>query len=71
LQQQVGARWCPAHLLFFHKPFTDHLVDGRFGKPGGDGFSLPVALTTVGDKGSIIGEVSLKGPNRFDWSSTV
>jgi hypothetical protein len=53
LQQKVGAALAPAHLLFFHKPFADHLVDGRFCEPGRDGFSLPVPFTVIGNKGAI------------------
>jgi hypothetical protein len=50
LQQTVGAALAPAHLLFFHKPFADHLVDGRFCEPGRDGFSLPVPFTVIGNR---------------------
>jgi hypothetical protein len=28
LQQQVGARQRPPHLLLFDKAFADHLIDG-------------------------------------------
>ncbi|MBI2501780.1 MAG: hypothetical protein HYW07_00910, partial [Candidatus Latescibacteria bacterium] len=27
LKQEVGTPWCPAHLLFFHHPLADHLID--------------------------------------------
>jgi hypothetical protein len=32
LEQIMGTSPTPAHLLLFHHPFTDDLVDGRFYK---------------------------------------
>jgi len=66
LQQKVGAALAPAHLLFFHKPFADHLVDGRFCEPGRDGFSLPVPFAVIGNKGAISSDIGLEGSHRFE-----
>jgi hypothetical protein len=33
LQQKVGAALAPAHLLFFHKPFADHLLTADSANP--------------------------------------
>ena len=44
LQRMVGSRWSPPHLLFFHKPLADNLVDGGFDEAGRDGLAVAVAV---------------------------
>jgi hypothetical protein len=39
LQQMVGSRWSPPHLLFLHKPLTDNLVDRGFNEAGRNGLT--------------------------------
>src|SRR5689334_6277186 len=55
-----------SHLLLFHEPFADHLVDGRFHKGCRDDFSLPVALAVIRNKSPILGDVSLKGADGLE-----
>jgi hypothetical protein len=66
LQEEVGTSLAPSHLLFFDEPFAQHLVDGRFHKCRGNGFSLPVALSIIRKKGAVEHDVSLEGANRFE-----
>ena len=65
LQEQVGTGFGPPHLLLFHKPFADHLADGRFRGPGRNEVFLPVALTVVWDKRAMVGDARLKNANRL------
>jgi hypothetical protein len=51
LQQMVGTRWGPPHLLFLHKPLADYLVDRGFDEAGRDGLAVPVAVRVVRDRG--------------------
>jgi hypothetical protein len=42
LQQEVGAAWCPAHLLLLDHAFGDDLVDRGLGECSGDGLTRAV-----------------------------
>ena len=42
--------FCLAHLLTFDKPFADHLIDCGFHKTRGYLFSVPIAITIIGDE---------------------
>ena len=53
LQQMVGTRWGPPHLLFLHKPLADNLVDRGFDEAGRDGLAVPVAVRIVRDRGEV------------------
>jgi hypothetical protein len=50
LQQMVGTRWGPQHLLFLHKPLADNLVDRGFDEAGRNGLAVPVAVFIVRDR---------------------
>ena len=50
LQQMVGSRWGPSHLLFLHKPLADNLVDRGFDEAGRNGLAMPVAIPIVRDR---------------------
>ena len=39
----------PPHLLLLDKALADHLVDGRFDEPAGDGLAVPAAIPIIGD----------------------
>ena len=58
LQQMVGTRWGPPHLLFLHKPLADNLVDRGFDEAGRDGLAVPVAVCIVRDRGQVSGHVT-------------
>jgi hypothetical protein len=47
LQEQVGAGFGPAHLLFLDEPFAHHLVDGRLHE-GQQGYSEAQLATKLG-----------------------
>ena len=49
----MGAFFCPPHLLFLDKPFSDQLIDGRFHKPGRDFLPVSIAITIIGDEGVV------------------
>ncbi|MEU4235062.1 hypothetical protein AB0F17_63250 [Nonomuraea sp. NPDC026600] len=49
LEEEVGAAWRPAHLLFLDHAAADDVVDGGFGGGAGDGFAAAVAFAVVGD----------------------
>ena len=49
----MRAAVAPAHLLFFHHAFADHLIHRRFHKPRADPLAITVPLAIVGNKDSI------------------
>jgi hypothetical protein len=60
LQQMMGTRWGPPHLLFLHKPLADNLVDCGFDEVGRNGLAVPVAVRIVRDRCQISGHVNHK-----------
>jgi len=44
LQQPVGARGRPTHLLSLHRPLADNLVNGGLDEAGRDGLAVAVAV---------------------------
>ncbi len=58
LEQQVGAAWCPAHLLFFDHALADDLVDRGFGERGGDGLASTLAFPVAGDPPGVGADVA-------------
>jgi hypothetical protein len=58
LQQMVGSRWGPPHLLSLHKPLADNLVDRGFDETGRNGLAVPVAVRIVRDRGQVSGHVT-------------
>jgi hypothetical protein len=56
----VGAFLAPAHLLFFDHSFAHNLIYGRFGKSGGDGLPISVALGVTWDEGCVVADIGLE-----------
>jgi hypothetical protein len=49
----MGAALGPSHLLSLDKSLTQDLVDGRLNKGRGNGFSMPITVTVIGNKCSV------------------
>src|ERR1700732_518052 len=49
----MGAALGPSHLLSLDKSLTQNLVDGRLNKGRGNGFSMPITVAVIGNKGSV------------------
>ena len=47
LKEQVRSLGRLLHLLFFHEPSTNDLIDGRFHERRADGVTVPVAFAKV------------------------
>src|SRR5258705_13947680 len=62
----MGALLSPSHLLSFDKSLTQNLVDGRINKGCGNGFSMPVTVTVVGNKCSVGADIGPEFLNRFE-----
>jgi hypothetical protein len=49
----MGTALGPSHLLSLDKSLTQNLVDGRLNKGRGNGFSMPITVAVIGNKGSV------------------
>lgn len=50
----------PLHLLLFHEPLADHLINCRFDEGGADRFSLPVPLAEVRDELLVVANIRIE-----------
>jgi hypothetical protein len=68
LQEVMRMSQSPRHLLLFHKPLADHLVDRRLDEARRDRLAMAVAVPVIHDKVLVVVEVAdelLKfGPRR-------
>ena len=60
LEQEVSAAQGPLHLLLFHEPPADDLIDSRLNERGADSFALPPAISKVGYERFIVLDVGLE-----------
>jgi hypothetical protein len=49
----MGTALGPSHLLSLDKSLTQNLVDGRLNKGRGNGFSMPITVAVIGNKGLV------------------
>src|SRR5687767_15900894 len=59
----------PSHLLLFHHPLADHLIDCRFYKRCADQLTIAPALAEVWNELLIITDVGLEFAQRFGYLS--
>ena len=50
----------PLHLLFFHEPFDDDLINGRLHECRADRVTLPIAFAKVWNEGAIVANVGVE-----------
>ena len=61
----MGTTLGPSHLLSLDKSLTQNLVDSRLNEGRGNGFSMPVTITVVGNKCSVGADVGPEFSNGF------
>lgn len=60
-----GHLFCPAHLLLFYKPFADDLIDHGFDEASRDPFTVPIAITIIGNEGLVHLDIVSEGLQRL------
>jgi len=65
----MGTALGPSHLLSLDKSLTQNLVDGRLNKGRGNGFSMPITVTVIGNKCSVAADVGPEFSNGFQQLS--
>src|SRR6266481_7689119 len=61
----MGTAVGPPHRLSLDKSLTQNLVEGRLNKGRGNGFSMPITVAVIGNKGSVGANVGPEFSNGF------